>query len=157
MSRACPLGVSMITSTRSQKPAAVSPFRRGAFRCYQWLLLLFLLAGIVQIFLAGLGIFSLHGQEIGAEGETALNPHRALGFSLGAVALVIMLLAVAARAGRRAIILSFVLLLLTGLVQSLLVSLADHHAVFGGLHAADGLLIIGTAAYLYFWSRHQDS
>jgi hypothetical protein len=118
-------------------------------------LLLFLLAGIVQIFLAGLGVFSLHGQEIGAAGETALNPHRALGFSLGVVALVILLLAVASRAGRRAIILSFVLLLLTGLVQSLLVTLADDHAVFGGLHAADGLLIIGTAAYLYFWSRRR--
>jgi hypothetical protein len=147
----------MITSAEPRKPATVSPFRRGAFRCYQWVLLLFLLAGMVQIFLAGLGVFSLHGQEIGAAGETALNPHRTLGFALGGVALVIMLLAVAARAGRRAIILSFVLLLLTGLVQSLLVSLADDHAVFGGLHAADGLLIIGIPAYLYFWSRHRDS
>jgi hypothetical protein len=147
----------MITSGEPRKPAAVSPFRRGAFRCYRWVLLLFLLAGVVQIFLAGLGIFGLHGQKIGAAGETALNPHRTLGFALGAAALVILLLAVAARAGARAIILSFVLVLLTGLVQSLLVSFADDHAVFGGLHAADGLLILSTPAYLYFWSRRRDS
>jgi hypothetical protein len=150
-------GAAMITSAEPRKAEIASPFRRGAFRCYQWVLLLFLLAGVVQIFLAGLGIFSLHGQEVGAAGETALNPHRTLGFALGGAALVIAMLAVAARAGARAIVLSFVLLLLTGLVQSLLVSLADDHAIFGGLHAADGLLILGTAAYLYFWSRRRDS
>lgn len=144
----------MITSAELQPPT-VSPFRRGAFRCYQWALLLFLLAGLVQVFLAGLGIFGLRGLEIGAQGETVLNPHRALGFALGPAALAILLLASAAKAGTRAIILSVVLLLLTGLVQSLLVSLADNHAIFGGLHAADGLLILGIPAYLYFWSRRR--
>jgi hypothetical protein len=146
----------MTTSDEPQSPT-VSPFRRVAFRCYQWALLIFLLAGVVQIFLAGLGIFGLRGQEIGAPGETVLNPHRALGFALGPAALAILVLASAARAGTRAIILSVVLLLLTGLVQSLLVSLADSRAIFGGLHAADGLLILGIPAYLYFRSRRRES
>jgi hypothetical protein len=147
----------MITSAETQKPVTISPFRRAAFRCYQWALLLFLMAGVVQIFLAGLGIFSLRGQEIGVPGETVLNPHRTLGFALGPAALAILVLALAARAGTRAIILSVVLLLLTGLVQSLLVSLADNHAIFGGLHAADGLLILGIPAYLYVRSRRRES
>jgi hypothetical protein len=29
--------------------------------------------------------------------------------------------------------------------------------VFGALHALDGLLILGIAAYLYFWSRRRES
>jgi hypothetical protein len=42
---------------------------------------------------------------------------------------------------------------LTSLVQSLLAGLADHHAIFGALHAADGLLILAIPACLYRWSR----
>jgi len=40
---------------------SISPLRRTAFAGYRWLLLIFLLLGVVQIFLAGFGVFSLHG------------------------------------------------------------------------------------------------
>ncbi len=147
----------MIVSAETRKPAILTALRRGAFRGYQWVLLTFLLLGVVQIFLAGLGVFSLHGQDVGAPGETAFNPHRSLGFTLAGVAVVILVLALAARPGARAIILSAVLVLLTSLMQSLLAGLADNHAIYGGLHALDGLLILGIAGYLYVWSRRRES
>ena len=49
------------------------------------------------------------------------------------------------------------LVLLTSLMQSLLAGFAEDHAVYGALHALDGLLILGIAAYLYFWSRRRES
>jgi hypothetical protein len=54
------------------------------------------------------------------------------------------------------LILSAVLVLLTSLMQSLLAGLADNHAAYGGLHALDGLLILGIAGYLYVRSRRRE-
>jgi hypothetical protein len=134
----------------------VTDLRRGAFLGYQWLLLAFLLAGVAQIFLAGLGVFRLEDQGLAAAGDTAFAPHRTLGFTLGGIALLILVLAVIARPGARAIAGSALLVLLTSLVQSLLAGLGEDHAVYGALHALDGLLILGTAGYLFFWSRRHE-
>jgi hypothetical protein len=59
------------------------------------------------------------------------------------------------RPGARAITGSAVPVVLTSLMQSQLVGLADDHAIYGGLHAFDGLLILGIAGYLYArsWQR----
>jgi heme/copper-type cytochrome/quinol oxidase subunit 1 len=135
--------------------APITGLRRGALLGYRWALLAFLLAGVAQIFLAGLGAFRLQDQ-VGA-GDSAFAPHRALGFSMGAIALLILVLAVIARPGARAIAGSAVLVLLTSLMQSLLAGFAEDHVVFGALHALDGLLILSIAAYLYFWSRRRES
>ncbi len=86
---------------------AYSGLRRGALIGYRWVLLAFLLLGVVQIFLAGVGIFSLDGQELGATGETAFNPHRSLGFGMGGLALIILILALIARPGARSIVLAW--------------------------------------------------
>jgi hypothetical protein len=59
------------------------------------------------------------------------------------------------RLGARAITGSAVLLVLTSLMQSLLAGLADDHAIYGSLHAFDGLLILGIAGYLYVRSRQR--
>ena len=130
----------------------------SAFRGYHWLLLGFLLLGVVQIFLAGLGVFSLQDQTLGgAGGDTAFAPHRAVGFTMAGVAPPILVLAVIARPGARAITGSAVLVVLTSLMQSLLAGLADDHAIYGGLHAFDGLLILGIGGYLYVRSRQRES
>ncbi len=134
----------------------VTGLRRGAFLGYQWLLLVFLLAGVAQIFLAGLGVFRLEDQGLAAAGDTAFAPHRALGFTMAGIALLILVLAVIARPGARAIVGSALLVVLTSLVQSLLAGLGEDHAAYGALHALDGLLIIGTAGYLYAWSRRHE-
>jgi hypothetical protein len=141
-----------------QVPAApVTGLRRGALLGYRWALLAFLLAGVAQIFLAGLGAFRLQDQGLAAAGDSAFAPHRALGFSMAGIALVILVLAVIAQPGARAIAGSAALVLLTSLMQSLLAGFAEDHVVFGALHALDGLLILSIAAYLYFWPRRRES
>ena len=119
--------------------------RRGAGAGYRWLLLLFLVAGVVQIFLAGLGVFHLHAYGLDdPAGDSALDPHRTLGFAMGGHRGAHP----GARAGRQA-----------GrpagrpgrscsccrpmFLQSLLAGLGDDSPVWGGLHALDGLLAIG--------------
>jgi hypothetical protein len=134
----------------------VTGLRRGAFLGYRWALLAFLLAGVTQIFLAGLGVFRLMGQGLAA-GDTAFAPHRDLGFAMAGIALLILVLAVIARPGARAIIGSALLVLLTSLMQSLLAGLGEDHAVYGALHALDGLLILGIAGYLYARARRREA
>lgn len=140
--------------TRSSS-SADTRLRRAAQTGYRWLLLAFLLLGAVQIFLAGLGAFRI--DNLGVSGDTAFAPHRAVGFAMAGVALLILVLALIARPGARALIGSAVLFLLLVLVQSLLASLADNTVWFGGLHALDGLAILGIAAYLYLAARRQPS
>ena len=135
--------------------SSVTGIRRVAFRGYRSLLLAFLLLGAVQIFLAGLGVFKLDGQELGGTGETAFDPHRNLGYGMGLLALFILILAVTARLGARPIALSAALLLLIGLAQSTLASLGEDTPFFGGLHAADGLLILGLALFLHGSARRR--
>jgi Family of unknown function (DUF6220) len=142
--------ISVDTTTTT---SAYSGLRRGALIGYRWVLLAFLLLGVVQIFLAGLGVFSLQGQELGATGETAFNPHRSLGFGMGGLALIILILALIARPGARSIVLAVVMFLLAFLAQSLLGGLGEDTPVFGGLHALDGLAILGIAGFLYWSSR----
>ncbi len=140
--------------TRSSS-SADTRLRRAAQAGYRWLLLVFLLLGAVQIFLAGLGAFRI--DNLGVSGDTAFAPHRAVGFAMGGVALLILVLALIARPGVRAVIGSVLLFLLAVLVQSLLASLADNTVWFGGLHALDGLAILGIAAFLYLAARRQHS
>jgi hypothetical protein len=140
--------------TRSSS-SADTRLRRAALTGYRWLLLGFLLLGAVQIFLAGLGAFRI--DNLGVSGDSAFAPHRAVGFAMAGVALVILLLALMARPGARAVIGSAVLFLLAVVVQSLLASLADNTVLFGGLHALDGLAILTLAAFLYLAARRLPS
>ena len=141
----------MASNVQTDRPSEVSGPRRAALVAYRWLLLGFLLLGAVQIFLAGLGAFRL--DNTGVSGDTAFAPHRAVGFAMGGVALVIVILALIARPGTRAAILAAVMFVLAFLAQSVLASLADNTVLFGGLHALDGLAILGIAAFLYLCAR----
>jgi hypothetical protein len=146
----------MASSTGTRSPESTETgVRRAAQAGYRWLLLAFLALGAVQIFLAGLGAFRI--DNLGVSGDTAFAPHRAVGFAMAGVALVILILALIARPGVRMLIASILLFLLVFLVQSLLASLADDTVWFGGLHALDGLAILGIAAYLYLAARRQHS
>jgi len=128
--------------------------RLGVAAAYRWLLLVFLVAGVVQMFLAGFGVFHLHAYGLDATaGDSALDPHRTLGFIMGGIAVVILILALIARQGARAIAWAVVLVVQTDVLQSLLAGLGDDSAVWGGLHALDGFLAIAVAAYLYGSAR----
>jgi hypothetical protein len=138
------------TSDNTDKKNEGGPLRRGAGAGYRWLLLVFVVAGAVQVFLAGLGVFHLHSYGLDAPaGDSALDPHRMLGFAMGGIALLILVLALAARPGGRAIAGAVVLVVQTDLLQSLFAGLGDDSPVWGGLHALDGLLAIAVACYLY--------
>jgi small-conductance mechanosensitive channel len=133
-------------------PTAAAPAltgaRRGAFAAYQGLLVFFLVLGVVQVFLAGFGVWVLD-QKVGNEGETALDSHRTMGVIMGVVALLILLAALAARSSGQAIGLSFVLFLLTFPVQSVLAHAGEDTAFLGGLHTVDAFVILGLAGYLH--------
>ena len=142
-------GSATALNNRDEKNGGGS-LRRSASAGYRWLLLVFVVAGVVQIFLAGFGVFHLHSYGLDAPaGDSALDPHRTLGFAMGGVAILILVLALAARPGGRAIAGVAVLVIQTDLLQSLFAGLGDDSAVWGGLHALDGLLAIAVACYLY--------
>ena len=109
----------------------------GARLAYRWVLTLFLLLGAVQIFLAGFGAFN-----------GGFDAHRTVGFTMAGVALVVLVLALLGRVGRRDIGLSILLFVLMGLGQSAWAALGQDSAFFGGLHALEGLAILGLAGFL---------
>jgi hypothetical protein len=112
---------------------------------YRWVLALFLLAGAVQIFLAGFGVF-----------RGGFDAHRILGFAMSAIALVIVILAVLGRVGGRDIGLSILLLVLAALGQSVWAALGEDSPFFGGLHAFEGLAMIGLAGFLHGMAFRRD-
>jgi hypothetical protein len=144
----------MTTSVRTPDQAATSGVRRAARTGYRWLLLVFLLAVAVQIFLAGLGVFSFgNGDRSG--GDHAFSAHQGLGFAIAGASVLLLALAIAARPGKLALWLAVALVVQTCLLQSLLDALADNTAVFGGLHALDGLLIAASAGVQYALARRR--
>jgi hypothetical protein len=144
----------MATSVQTSDQAAASGVRRAARVGYRWLLLVFLLAVAVQIFLAGLGVFSF-GNGDRAGGDHAFSAHQGLGFALAGATILLLVLAIVARVGRLALWLAGALVVQTCLLQSLLDGLADNTAVFGGLHALDGLLIAASAGVQYALVRRR--
>ena len=144
----------MATSVQTSDQAAASGVRRAARAGYRWLLLVFLLAVAVQIFLAGLGVFSF-GNGDRAGGDHAFSAHQGLGFALAGATILLLVLAIVARVGRLALWLAGALVVQTCLLQSLLDGLADNTAVFGGLHALDGLLIAASAGVQYALARRR--
>ena len=126
-----------------------------------WLVILFL-AIIVQIFLAGLGVFGLVGEA--AEGsvtdetvEDELGPHMALGHLLWFGMILAFLLSLAARLGRNRILWTLALPVL-GFVQILLAGLGEDAKIAGALHAVNALVLLGITGYLAHgaWRRWTD-
>jgi len=141
----------MATDVQTRSLSGLTGARRGALLAYRWLLLAFLLAGGAQIFLAGLGVFSVTGH--GASTDSAFSAHRGLGFAMAGAAVIILILAFIARPGVLPLALAGVLVVQTFLLQSLLAGLADNAALYGGLHALDGLLALANAGFLYASAR----
>jgi hypothetical protein len=141
----------MASNLQTRSRSDLTGARRGALLAYRWLLAAFLLAGAAQIFLAGLGVFSVTSH--GASTDSAFAAHRGLGFMMGGVAVIILILALIARPGVMPVAASGVLVVQTTLLQSLLAGLADNSALYGGLHALDGLLALAVAGFLYASAR----
>lgn len=97
---------------------------------------------VVQFYLAGAALF----------GVTTFAPHRALGEALGAAILVLLVVALIARPGRRVIGLAAALVVLT-IVQLLLPSLRTGLPWVSALHVVNALVLSGVAVNIARASR----
>lgn len=104
------------------------PFVAGAF----------VVCAIVQVFLAGLGVF---------DGPAAFVTHREFGYTFGWLTLVILVLAVVGSTPRSLIGLAVLLLVLFAL-QSVFVVLRGDLPAVAALHPLNGFLILGTAVVI---------
>ena len=98
----------------------------------------FVACAIVQVFLAGLGVFDDPGSFI---------THREFGYMFGWLTLVILVLSLVGRAPRRIIGLS-VLLLVLFTFQSIFVALRADMPAFAALHPLNGFAILGAGIVL---------
>jgi hypothetical protein len=102
---------------------------RVAFAVVSWL---FVVAILVQVFLAGVGLF--------VRGFDTFSYHRALGWLLHLGPLVVLLFAWAAHPGRTTMWLSGLLLLLVG-IQPFLPAMRDELPFVAALHPVNALAI----------------
>ena len=129
-------------------PAGLVGYRRVVDTVYGYLLGLFVLGVLVQIYLAGVGAFGRHQRG-------SFDPHENFGHALGIAAIVLLVLALVARVSRRTMIWAFVLALLTEVAQEGLASGGRSDKWVGGLHAFDAALILALSVWLLAWHRRR--
>jgi len=124
---------------------------RRAWQLYRLLITLIALACVVQIFLAGRGVFGIHGDDPLDE-QSSLDPHRALGNAITVAALVVVVLAVVLW-DLRLVLWTVVMAVLAGVVQ--MVTATQEHPWVAGLHPVSGVAILGISASLALraWRR----
>jgi len=96
---------------------------------------LFVACTVVQVFLAGLGVF---------DSPSAFLTHREFGYTFGWLTLVVLVLALVARAPRRVTGLAVLLLVLFAM-QSVFVALRTELPAVAALHPLNGFAILGVA------------
>ena len=105
-------------------------YARWGFVGATWL---FVACAVVQVFLAGLAVFSIPSGDFAA--------HRGWGYTFGYLVLIILVLALLGRMPRRLVGLS-VLLLVLFFLQSVFVALRTDYPSVAALHPVNGFLII---------------
>jgi hypothetical protein len=118
--------------------------RRIAFQLYRVLIALIAVACVVQIFLAGRGVFGIHGSA-SLDDQSSLNAHRDLGEIIGIGAIIVLILALIMW-DKRLILWTFVLALLAEFVQH--ATALPKHPWVAGLHPVTGVAILGISAWL---------
>jgi hypothetical protein len=111
--------------------------RSGVTTAYHGLALLIALGVVVQVFLAGLGIF----------GAESFDAHESFGWMLHTAAVVLFLLALLGPRTRRTIGLAFGLLVLMT-VQIMLVGARDDTPWLAALHPVLALFVLGLALHI---------
>jgi hypothetical protein len=108
---------------------------RIGFSLVAWL---FAIGTVIQVYLAGQGVFATGGN---------FELHRNFGFIFGALTIVMVVLSLAGRMPRLALIGSMLLVALM-VVQSVLVRLPDIDPNIAALHPVVGTFIVGIAFWL---------
>ena len=119
----------------------MASFARSAFPLAAGL---FVACGLVQVFLAGLGVF---------DSRAGFDGHRNFGYLFGWLTLVMLVLALAGRLGRTLIGLSALLIVLFALQSVFVVLRADAPQV-AALHPVNGfgIIIVGIVATRLSWA-----
>ena len=97
---------------------------------------LFVACAIIQVFLAGLGVF---------DDPSSFITHRNFGYMIGWLTLVLLVVALVGRMPRRFVGLAVLLLVLFSL-QSVFVALREDMPAVAALHPLNGFLILAVAA-----------
>jgi hypothetical protein len=120
---------------------------------YVYLSVLFVVGVLAQVFLAGVGVFGINAPKVAD--ASSFDAHRAFGFILMVISLLLLVLALVAWQSMRTTISAFVLALLTVIAQNVLAALGDNNKWLGGLHALDGMLILLLSLWIAFlgWRR----
>lgn len=121
----------------------MTSLRRGATAAYRWLTIVFFVGVLVQFVLAGVGVFGIDaGPKL--DDQSSLDPHRALGSLLIAVALVLLVLVAIARP-TRIVVVPYVVLFVLAILQ---MAFAEAGTVGGGLHVLNAAAIFGVSGWL---------
>jgi Family of unknown function (DUF6220) len=140
--------------------APVAQRRRSGARgtvdvVYGYLAAFFVLGVLLQVFLAGVGVFGINATKVA--NASSLDLHREWGSVLMVISLVLLILALIAWASRGTVIGTFILAVLVIVAQSGLAALGDSDKWFGGLHALDGMVILLLSLWLAVtaWRRRK--
>ncbi len=118
--------------------------RNVAYQLYRVLIALIAVACVVQIFLAGRGVFGIHGTASLGD-QKSLDAHRTLGDLISLVAVVTFLLALLVW-NKRLILWTLLLAVLAVLVQN--ATALPKHPWVAGIHPVSGVAILGIAGWL---------
>jgi len=127
-----------------------------------WVSILFV-AVVVQIGAAGFGAFYADSKVGGDAGSVSqkqfdhgFGVHIALGYIIFLASLLLFLLALAARLGRKGVLLTLVLPLLV-FVQIVLARVGANTPGVGALHPVNAVAILGLVGYLahWAWAKHR--
>jgi hypothetical protein len=106
--------------------------RSGARTIFLLLSWLFVVGLVVQVFLAGLGVF---------ESSARFSTHRDVGYTLSVLPVLMAVAGLVGGVGRRAVLLSIAAFLLF-ILQSVLVAMRDSTPTVAALHPVNGFLIL---------------
>ena len=98
---------------------------------------LFVACAVIQVFLAGLGVF---------DDPSTFITHRNFGYLFGWLTLVLLVIALVGRMPRRYVGLAVLILVLFSL-QSVFVALKEDMPAVAALHPLNGFFILGVASY----------
>jgi hypothetical protein len=117
-------------------------------RAYPLVVAVFLACAVIQVFLAGLGVF---------DRPSAFVTHREFGYMFGWLTLVILVLALAGRMPRRIVGMS-ALLLVQFALQSVFVALRADLPAVAALHPLNGfaILLVAVAALRASWLTREE-
>ncbi|GAC1326373.1 MAG: hypothetical protein NVSMB13_11160 [Mycobacteriales bacterium] len=134
----------------AEQPAAPAAGQSAAMRLLRGLVRLYVVAVVVQFYLAGRGVFAASGAVAEA---SSLEPHRLLGALLGLLSALVLVAAAFARPGRRLLLGALALFVLT-VGQGFLAQFGSASPwLLGALHPVNGLLIVGVAVGLATGTR----